>query len=396
VEGGFTVSLRNASYPSLDTPAVLIDLDKLEANIKEMCHAAAEAGIKLRPHVKIHQCPEIAKMQIAAGAHGVEVGLVDQAIVMAEAGIDDIIIAHPFYGERKLEKVKSLLTKHPKLKLAAVVDMAEQAGGLSEVGAALNRKIPVHIKVDTGIKRFGVYPGAPVLKLASQIKELSGVELVGVYAHESGAPPTEEGVTRVALECGAVTAQMAQMLRREGFAIQHVAVGGSPTYFATCRLIKEGLLKDITELHPGQRFIGDITYMMGRGNTREQCALTLLTTVASTTHQEYVVIDAGFKAFGSESMIGRRDTPGFFWNNMASFGSVQGRSDLWLGRLGAESGWLFYKDPGITVNRLQIGDRLEIVPNSASLVLNIHDKAYGVRNGAIERELQITGRGLGT
>ncbi len=386
---------KDVLYPSLDTPAVLIDLEKLETNIKEMCHAASDAGVKLRPHVKIHQCPEIAKMQIEAGAHGVEVGLVDQAIVMADAGIDDIIIAHPFYGERKCEKVKNLLIKHPKLTLSVVVDMVEQAAGLSQVGEALKRKIPLHIKVDTGIKRYGVLPGAPVLRLARQIKALPGVELIGVYAHESGAPPTEEGVTRVALECGAVTAQVAQMLRREGFAIQHVAVGGSPTYFATCRFIKEGVLEDITELHPGQRFIGDITYMMARGNTREQCALTLLTTVTSTTHEDYMVIDAGFKAFGSESMIGRRDTPGFFWNNMPSFGSVQGRNDLWLGRLGAESGWLFYKDAS-NAKRLQIGDRLEIVPNSASLALNIHNTAYGVKDGVIAREFQIVGRGLGS
>ena len=103
----------------------------------------------------------------------------------------------------------------------------------------------------------------------------------------------------------------------------------------------------------------------------------------------------GFKVFGLESMIGRRDTPGFYWNNMASFGSVQRRTDLWLGRLGAESGWLYYKDPA-TQDRLQLGDRLEIVPNSASLVLNIHDMAYGVRNGAIERGFRIAGRGQGS
>lgn len=389
------MSPRNVPYPSLDTPAVLIDMDKLDANIKEMFQAAANAGVKLRPHVKIHQCPEIAKMQIAAGAHGIEVGLVDQAIVMANAGIGDIVIAHPCYGERKWEKIKNLVTKHPNLKLAIVVDMIEQAEGLSQVGQALGKKIPVHIKVDTWIKRYGVHPGAPVLQLAKQIKALPGVEFVGVYAHESGAAPTEEGVARVALECGAIMSAVVGLLRREGFRVDHVSVGASPTHFATCRYIKEGLLKDITELHPGQRFIGDITYMMAGGNTREQCALTMLTTVASTSHHEYVIIDAGFKAFGSESMIGRRDTPGFFWSNMPSFGSVQGRNDLWLGRLGAESGWLFYKDPS-TANRLQIGDRLEIVPNSASLVLNIHDIAYGVRRGVIEREFRITGRGLGT
>ncbi|MDP7285720.1 MAG: alanine racemase, partial [Dehalococcoidales bacterium] len=113
-------------YPPLDTPAVLIDMDKLEANIKEIAQATTEARVKLRPHVKIHQCPEIAKMQIEAGACGIEVGLIDQAEVMAEAGINDIIVAHPFYGERKFEKAKKLVAR-PGLKLAIVVDMVEQA-----------------------------------------------------------------------------------------------------------------------------------------------------------------------------------------------------------------------------------------------------------------------------
>ena len=383
----------NVPYPSLDTPAVLIDMEKLEANIKEIAQAAAEAGVKLRPHVKVHQCPEIAKMQLAAGgACGVEVGLIDQAEVMAEAGINDIIIAHPFYGERKFEKVKKLITK-PGLKLSIVIDMLEQAEALSQVGQAVGKKIPVLMKIDTGIKRYGVLPGTPVLNLAKQLRQLSGIEFIGIYAHESGAVPTDEGVAKMALEVGSIMSETAQMLCREGFDIHHVSVGASPTLHATCRYIKEGILRDITEIHPGQRAFGDITYMMGHGNTREGCALTILTTIVSTSHPTHAVIDAGFKAFGSESMIGRRDTPGFFWNGMASFGSIQGRDDLWLGRLGAESGWLYYKE---NAKKLSLGERLEIVPNSTSLALNIHDKAYGVRNGAIEREFAITGRGRGT
>ena len=106
-----------------------------------------------------------------------------------------------------------------------------------------------------------------------------------------------------------------------------------------------------------------------------------------------MVIDAGSKALGGESIIGRRDSPGFFWNGMPSFGRIQGRDDLWLGRVGAESGWLDYKE---NAKKLSLGERLEIVPNSAGIVLNIHDTVYGVRNGVIEREFKITGRGRGT
>ncbi|MBU2535190.1 MAG: alanine racemase [Chloroflexi bacterium] len=381
-------------YPSIDTPAALIDMDILEANINEMAQATAKAGIKLRPHVKVHQCPEIAKIQLEAGACGVEVGLIDQAAVMAEAGINDIIVAHPFYGERKFEKVKKLVTK-PGLKLAIVVDMVEQAEELSKIGQEVGKKIPVHIKIDTGIKRYGVLPGTPMLELARKLSKLPGIEIAGIYAHESSAQtvPTDEGVAKVALEVGSIMCEMARLLRKEGFKIEDVSTGASPTIFAICRWVKEGVLKEITEVHPGQRAIGDIAYSYSLGCARDRCVLTVLSTVVSTSHQTYVVIDAGFKALGGESIIGRRDTPGFFWNGMPSFGAIKGRDDLWLGRVGAESGWVYYKE---NAKKLTLGERFEIVPNSASLILNIHDKAYGVRNGVIEREFSITGRGRGT
>ncbi|MFC1912080.1 alanine racemase [Chloroflexota bacterium] len=383
---------QNIPYSTLDTPAVLIDLNKLEKNIKEMAQVVTAAKIKLRPHVKIHQCPEIAKMQLKAGACGVEVGLVDQAEVMAEARINDIVIAHPLYGERKFEKIKKLIIK-PGLKLSIVIDMLEQAEALSQIGQAVNRKIPVLIKIDTGVNRHGVLPGVPVLNFAKQLHQIPNIDFIGIYAHESGVVPTDEGVARMSLEVGSIMSENARMLRRENFDIEHVSVGASSTFLATCHYIKEGILQDITEIHPGQRVIGDITYVKGHGNTREQCVLTILTTVVSTSHPTHAVIDAGFKTFGSESMIIRRETPGFFWNGMASFGSVQSRNDLWLGRLCAENGVLYYKE---NAKKLSLGERLEIVPNSASLVLNIHDKAYGVRNGAIEREFTITGRGRGS
>jgi len=125
----------------------------------------------------------------------------------------------------------------------------------------------------------------------------------------------------------------------------------------------------------------------------DRIAISLLTTVVSTSHSTHAVIDAGFKALGGESMIGHRDAPGFFWNGMPSFGRIKGRDDLWLGKVGAESGYLFYKEGAAM---LSLGERLEIIPNSASLLFNIHEKAYGVRAGQIEREFDIAGRGRGT
>ncbi len=380
-------------YPSLDTPAVLVDLDRLEANIGEMSQVAAGAGVELRPHVKIHQCPAIAKMQIQTGALGVEVGTVDQAEVMAEAGIDDLMLAHPFYGERKLEKLRRLLGK-PGLTLGIVIDMIEQARDISELAQGAGVTVSVHIKIDTGVNRYGVLPGEPVLYLARELRRLQGIDLAGIYAHESGPVPTDEGVAEMALEIGSIMTETAGILRREGFPIKTVAVGASPTFRATCRYLRDGRLSGISEIHPGGCVIGDMFYVNSYGTTKENCALTVLTGVVSTSHPDHVVVDAGLKTFGGDSLIGRRGEPDYYWNNMPSFGSVQGRPGLWLGRLGAESGLAYYMNPDPDSRAgLRLGERIEVVPNNATVVINLHDRMYGVRSGEIEREFSVAGRG---
>lgn len=375
------MSAQKVPYSSIDTPAVLLDLDQLEANIKEMVRLAADAGVKLRPHIKFHECADIAKMQLESGACGVEVGNVDQAEAMAAEGINDIMIAHPFYGEQKFEKLKGFINK-PGLKLSVVVDMVEQAASLSQIGQAVGMKVPVLMKIDTGVNRYGALPGKPALELAKKLGELPGIVLAGIYAHESQAVPTDEGVARVALEVGSITADMARMLRKEGFTITEVTVGASPTFQPTCRYIKEGILEGITELHPGAAAIGDIMYMMSHGVTREVCALTVLTTVVSTSHAGHAVIDVGYKTLGP-SVFGEEP----------SYGPIQGRPDLWFKRIGAESGLVYYRDPE---KKLNLGERIEIVPNHGTLVINIHDRIYGVRNGEIEKRIPVTGRGKGS
>jgi len=381
-------------YPSLDTPAVLVDLNTLETNIKEMSQLAAEAGVRLRPHVKVHENASIAKMQIERGACGVEVGVVEQAEAMAEQGIEDIIIAHPnFYGGPKGEILKKLFTK-PQLKLALLVDMLEQAGIISQMAQAVGKKARVLIKIDLGRSpRFGVHSGEPALNFAKQLRQLPGIDLIGIYGHEMVIKPTPEGIDEVALEAATIMTENARLLRKEGIAIEHVSVGASSTFRSTCRFMKEDKFSEITEIHPGAFAIGDIRYMRMGGNTREACAVTVLTTVMSTSHPDWVVIDAGYKTFGSDSLIEHRDAPEFFWNGRPSFGSVQRRPDLWFGRISAEIGCLYYTDPN--KKKLSFGERLEIVPNNATLVINIHDQIYGVRNGVVEKVIPVTGRGRG-
>ncbi len=384
-------------YPSLDTPAVLVDMNRLEANIKDMTDRAKSAGVKLRPHVKVHECAEIAKMQIAAGACGVDTGSLGQAEAMAAAGIRDILISHPtYYGGIRLERFKKLLATEG-LKLSVNLDMVEQAEGVSIAGKAVGKKIPVAIKVDTnaplgGFGRLGVLPGKALVDMAERISKLPYAQLKGIYAHEIGSVHTPEALAKFALETGQLMAETADMMRREGFDIESVSVGASPTFRFTCQYMKEGRLKGITEIDPGNCIIGDLGYMRTGGNTFETIAATVLATVISTSHPEKAAIDAGYKTFGADYIVGAVKDPGYYWNGMPSFGRVKDRPDLWCGRTSAETGYIYYKDPA---KKLSYGDRIEIIPNNATLVINIHDQIYGVRGGVIERIFKVSARGAG-
>jgi len=390
------MNIKETLYPSLDTPAVLIDLDKLEANIREMTELAAEAGVQLRPHTKIHESAMICKWQIEKGACGIEVGPIAQAEAMAEEGINDIIAAHPFYGEHKMEILKRILARAG-VKITVVVDMIEQAESISKVGQAAGRKVPVAIKIDTsleegGLQRFGVIPGEPTLTLAKRLSELPGIELVGIYAHEMGRDPSEEGRDRTAYKTAEIMARTARELRDAGLQIEHVSVGATPTFRSTCRYIKDGKFPEITEIHPGHFVIGDMMYVSGGGETPERCAVTVLTTAVSTSHDEWAVIDAGYKCLGRDPLIGNQDKPGYSWKGMARMGVIKGRPDLFLGILAAESGFLYYKDQK---KKLYLGERIEIIPNNVTEVINIHEQMYGVRNGKLEVVIPVTGRGRG-
>lgn len=377
---------------AIETPAVIVYMDVLESNIAQMSRLAAEAGVRLRPHTKIHECPDIAQMQIAGGACGIEVGSIERAICMAEAGINDILIAHPFYGTHKLDILRRLL-EQPGRRVTVMVDMMEQAEGISRMGGALGKAIPVLLKINTGGDRFGVRPGEPALRMAKQIRRLPGMAFQGIYVHESGGKPTPESMDRLAHEAATMAAETARLLAKEGIFGAHVSVGASPTLRAMCALLKGKQFPEITEIHPGHCAIGDIWHVRALANLREACAAAVVCTVVSAADPRYVIIDAGYKTFGADALIQYRDMPGFFWQGKPSFGSVQGRPDLWPGRISAETATVTYMEQDIdAAKRLRVGDRLEIVPNNATLAIHMQEKIYGVRRGVVERVFAVAGR----
>lgn len=375
---------KNLLYLDLDTPAVLVDLDKLGANITKMAQLAADAGVRLRPHTKTHLCPYIAKLQLSAGASGIGVAKIGEAQVMAGEGLDDIMVVHPFYGDHKFKALEELLVRKPKLKLSLVVDMLEQAERISEVGLAVGKKIPVLLKIYTGGGRFGVLPGEDALKMAKKISQLPGIDFAGIKAHENtrGASMAEAN-EKVALHTAAIVAEVARKLMKEGIPVRNAAVGSTPSILGTLRFRES--FPEITEIHPGSYVFGDAQYMHRFWFTEETVAVTVLATVISVS-QDWAVIDAGYMTFDAYLPAFLQTAYGY-----DRYGYVKGRPDLHLKNLTQEVGILTMTEP----NSLKMGERLEIIPNHAGLVVNLHSQLYGVRQSRVERTIPVLCRERG-
>src|SRR5205085_1229757 len=185
------------AYPELDTPALLFDLDVLESNVTGMAKVGSDAGVRLRPHTKTHKCPEIAAMQIAAGATGITVAKLGEAEVMADAGQTDLLVAYPLWGEEKLRRLRALCERAA---IRVSLDSVEVAEGIGRVGAELGRDIPVLVEVDTGLHRLGRPPLGPTVDLALAIARVPGVEVIGLLTHAGHAyrSTTREDLRRAA------------------------------------------------------------------------------------------------------------------------------------------------------------------------------------------------------
>ncbi len=378
---------KDVLYPELDTPAVLVDLDKLQANIDSMAGMAAEAGIKLRPHTKVHKGTYISDLQIAAGAIGVSVSKLGEAAVYADAGQSDIMVVHPFYGHHKLKALHAL---HARADMSCVVDSVQGAKAIGEVGEASDKNVPVLLKINVNVNRFGVSPGEPTLRTAQEIDRIPGIELVGIITHESAMSlPSADAVKRIACESASIMSESVRSLREAGIGIEHVIAGSTPTASALCEYASD--FPDITEIHPGAYVFGDRGYVSAFGIQEEACSATILVTVVSTPAEDRACIDGGYKTFGADPMLFTAAKVGGLDSWSPTYGSVVGRPGVSVSRLTEEIGILTLGDHD---GRVSIGERLEILPNHISLAVNLHDRIYGVRSGEVEREIPVLCRGM--
>lgn len=362
-------------YPLLDTPAVLVDLDRMEANIREMSEVARTAGVALRPHIKTHKSAEIARLQLQHGAIGITVAKLGEAEVMADAGIGNIRIAYPILGELKLRRLRALAER---CDVSLSLDSIEVAEGISRLGCEMGIRFRVLLKINTGLNRTGVLPGEAALSMADQIGQLKGLALVGILTHEGHVVMLAHDraeVRKYSMEVGRVMVQTRERLAEAGIDVEEVSVGSTPS----ARDIAG--VPGVTEIRPGTYIFNDVNEITSGVATEDSCALSVLATVVSVPSDDRAVIDAGSKVLSSDRIA----HPG-----VEGYGRVRDYPDVAIDRLNEEHGMLRLSEARA---RFKVGQRLEVIPNHVCPVVNLTDAMWGVRNGRVERRITVDARG---
>jgi D-serine deaminase-like pyridoxal phosphate-dependent protein len=358
---------------NMDTPAIVIDLDQLDANLRRTAALASSAAVRLRPHTKTHKSIWIAQEQLRHGASGITVAKLGEAEVMASGGIDDILIAYPIVGRIKLERLGRLLQQ---IKVSVSVDSYEVAKGLSELGEHLKLRVPLYLDVNSGLNRCGKEPGEETAELAVEIAKLPGIRLAALMTHAGQAygKSHADDCLEVALAEAEALLESQRTLRRLGVDVLDISVGSTPTSKFIGALAGSG----VTEMRPGAYVFGDGSQLYTGLIGEEECAMRIHATVVSTPRPGTVIIDAGSKTLSSDSSAHRK-----------GFGMITEFPDILVERLSEEHGILSVPD-GV---QLQIGDTLAIIPNHCCAVTNLHDQLLGVRNGQLERTITVDARG---
>jgi D-serine deaminase-like pyridoxal phosphate-dependent protein len=358
----------------LDTPALLVDLDRMERNIERWQRLADDAGVRFRVHVKTHKVPAIAHRQLAAGARGIVCAKVGEAEVFVGAGCDDVVVAYPVFGAEKWRRLASLAER---ARIGVNVDSFEAVDGIAAAARAVGASIDVYVDVDTGMHRGGIADDAvdELSQLCTAVDRLGGVELVGVTTHRqlAYADVGERTPEQAGRDEGARLADVAERLRQRGHAIREVAAGGSISGRGVAAA------DGVTELRAGTYVFNDLMQLAAGSAGEDDLALTALCTVVSTRRPGGVTVDGGAKTFTSER------------GAIDGFARALDR-EIVLEQLSEEHGMAAVA-PGESVI---LGEKLRFVPTHACTAVNLADELFGVRGDAVETVWPILARGKRT
>jgi D-serine deaminase-like pyridoxal phosphate-dependent protein len=358
---------------TLETPAAIVDLDRMERNLARAADYAAAHSLALRPHVKTHKAPNVAAQQLRLGARGVTCATPFEAEVMA-AVCDDLLVAYPPVGAPRARRVAALPAG---VRVTVALDSAPAIAAAAEAARAARRSLGVYVELDLGMHRVGVSGADAVVDLARRIAAESSLEFRGIAFYPGHVREPVDAQRDKLREIGDGLSRTLDALARAGLPAAVVSGGSTPTLWSSHEI------PGVTEIRPGTYVYNDRTTAAVGACAWEDCALTVLATVVSTAVPGQAVIDAGTKALGREPM---RGVPG------EGFGQVVGHPEVLVARMSEEHGIL---DLGQSGWRPVVGERVQVIPNHVCIVVHLNDLIYGVRGGAVETSWPVAARGRG-
>lgn len=360
----------------LDTPALLIDLDALEANIETMAEYFRGVDSELRPHVKTHKLPEIAHMQIAAGAIGVTCQKLGEAEVFAQAGVGGILLSNEIAGPQKIRRFIDLSRWAD---VTVGVDNLGIAGQISD--AAVDAGVTAKVAVEVWMGRCGVLPGQPAVEFVERLVQLPGIEFVGLWEHLAGGNIAGEKswakrktATVKDLEKFLETKHM---IEQKGIPVKMLSGGYTCTYDITAEF------PEITDVQAGSYVFMDWPYRQLEGMDKFQQSLSVLTTVISIPSRQDGIgyTDCGLKNIPIEHTANY---------TAVAFPKVKGElgETIRVTGVSEEHGRL----EG-SIGEVRVGDKLELIPPHCCTTPSRYDAAYVVCGDRVVGEWPILARG---
>ncbi|RPI22659.1 MAG: D-TA family PLP-dependent enzyme [Acidobacteria bacterium] len=354
----------------VDTPALVIDLDKVEKNLKAMAEYCRSHHINLRPHTKTHKMPSLAKRQLEHGATGLTVAKLGEAEIMVESGVDRLLVAYPIIGRPKAERLAALCEKADvtiALDSPEAVDFA--ARGTSERGV----RAGILVEVDVGFRRCGVQDDQAALKLAQRIIDCSSLEFRGLLFYP-GSYVTQETQEEQLRKVNASLERLLDSFQANGIPVPVVSGGSTPTARFSHRF------SGLTEIRPGTYIFNDRNTMLHGVAQLDDCAGTVIVTVVSKAVPGKVIVDGGSKTFSSDPCLAGH----------TGFGLVKEDPEAVFVAMNEEHGYLDVSRSG---RRYAIGEKLGVIPNHICATVNLHNEVFFARGETVESVCPVAARG---
>jgi len=355
----------------LDTPALVVDLDIMERNLRRAADYCKANGFRLRPHTKTHKVPALGRMQLSFGAAGLTVAKVGEAEVMLGSGTPDLLVHYPVIGRIKLERLMAVARK---TRVTVALDSVFAARQLSDAARAAQVEVGVLTEVDVGLGRVGVTPGPELVSLAQCVGKLPWLKYEGVTFYPGHIKDNEEEGARQLAELGRVVRSFLEDLRGAGIPVNIVSGGSTPA------LYRSHEIPGLNEIRPGTYIYNDMNTVGTGGCTLDDCAASMLVTVVSTARPGQIIIDGGSKTFSSDRLI----------TGEANFGRVVEAPEAEFVRMNEEHG---YVQIGRASREFSVGDRLHIIPNHICAAVNLHERVYGIRKDEVQQTWAVEARG---